>query len=348
VVPKAGARSTAGSPPVTILKPLHGDEPGLFENLASFHAQNYPAPVQIIFGVHDDRDSAIGVVERLQAEFPDADLQLVVDQTPHGSNLKVGNLINLARHARYDCVVLADSDIRVEPGYLGDVVATLSEPGVGAATCLYRGVAAGGFWSRLSALGIDAHFLPNVLVGLKTGLAAPCFGSTIAMTRDRLEQIGGFEAFTDRLADDYAIGAAIRSAGLRVAISNMLVAHSCWESSFLDLWRRELRWARTIKSIDPVGYAGSLVTHPLGWALLGAASGAPASGLGLAALAIASRIVLMSAVSRNFGLVRPPYWLAPPRDLLSFVVFLSSFLGNDLTWRGRRYRMQPNGRLILE
>ena len=211
-----------------------------------------------------------------------------VNSTPHGANLKVTNLINMARHARHDCLVLSDSDIGVGPRYLAEVTAALIGSEVGAATCLYHGVAAAGFWSRLSALAINAHFLPNVLAGLRTGLAEPCFGSTIALTRSRLAEIGGFEAFADRLADDYAIGDAVRARGLQIATPDMLIAHSCSESSFFELWRHELRWARTIRSVDPWGYAGSVVTHPLAWSLLAMAAGSLGPGALAAALAFSA------------------------------------------------------------
>lgn len=346
--PKTPPAPAASWPAVTILKPLKGAEPCLFENLSSFCAQDYPAPVQIICGVQDLQDAAIATVERLKVSFPGADLQLVIDQTAHGANLKVANLINMARHARHDFIILADSDIRVEPSYLAQVTAALAPFRVGAVTCLYHGLAAAGFWSRLSALAIDAHFLPSVLVGLRTGLATPCFGSTIALTRERLAEIGGFEAFADCLADDYAIGDAVRARGLRVEAPNMLVAHSCSESSFIDLWRHELRWARTIRSVDPVGYAGSLVTHPLAWALIAVVSGAPMFGTGVGVLAIASRIVLLRAVRRSFGLAASPYWLLPIRDLLSSAVFVWSFCGWDLNWRGRGYHMQADGHLTAD
>jgi ceramide glucosyltransferase len=342
--PKSDHTPQPASPPaVTILKPLHGAEPRLFDNLASFCAQDYPAPVQIVCGVQDQQEAAIAVVERLKASFPDLDVLLVVDPTAHGANLKVANLINMARHARHKCLILADSDIGVGPRYLWQVTAALAGPNVGGATCLYHGVAAAGFWSKLSALSIDAHFLPNVLVGLALGLAKPCFGSTIALTRERLAEIGGFKAFADLLADDYAIGDALGARGLRVETPNMLVAHSCCEVSFLELWRHELRWARTIRGLDPAGYAGSLVTHPLAWALLAVAAGSPGLGALAAALAIACRMTLLGAVARNFGLVAPRYWLAPVRDLLSFAVFFWSFCGRDLNWRGRNYHMRADG-----
>ncbi len=344
---KNGAR-TAEAPAVTIFKPLYGDEPRLFENLASFCGQDYPAPVQIVCGVQNPNDAAIAAVDRLKGSFPDCEVQLVVDATPHGSNLKVANLINMARHARHDCLIVADSDIGVEPDYLQRVTGALAAPDVGAVTCLYYGVAAAGFWSRMSALAIDAHFLPNVLVGLATGLAKPCFGSTIVLTRQRLIEIGGFEAFADRLADDYAMGGALRARGLRVATSDVLVAHSCAEASFGELWGHEMRWARTILNVDPLGYVGSLVTHPFGWALFAIAAGAPLGGAVAAGAAILCRVALLRALTRNYRLPAPPYWLAPARDLLSFAVFFWSFCGRDLTWRGRNYHIRADGALTTD
>jgi ceramide glucosyltransferase len=337
------------SPPsVTILKPLNGPEPSLFENLASFCVQDYSAPFQILCGVQDPQDLAIATVERLINSFPERDVRLIVDSTPHGANLKLSNLINMISHARHDCLVFSDSDIGVGPRYLAEVTAALTRSEVGGATYLYCGVADAGFWSRLSALAINAHFLPNVLAGLRTGLAKPCFGSTIALTRSRLAEIGGLEAFADRLADDYAIGAALRARGLQIATPDTLVAHSCSESSFLELWRHELRWARTIRSVDPWGYAGSFVTHPLAWSLLAMAAGSLGPGALATALALLCRTAVLRAVTRNFELAPPPYWLTPIRDLLSFAVFAWSFCGRDLSWRGRSYHLRADGALTAD
>jgi ceramide glucosyltransferase len=344
---RASSEPTA-SPSVSILKPLKGNEPALFRNLASFCTQTYPAPVQLIFGVQDANDEAIAVVQRLKASFPDQDLHLVIEPAVHGPNLKISNLINMMPTVRHPCIVLADSDIGVPADYLLRVTAALEEPGVGGATCLYYGVAVPGFWSKLAVLAIDGHFLPNVLVGLRSGLAKPCFGSTIALHRSRLDEIGGFEAFSDCLADDYAIGTALREKGLRIAIPPLLVAHSCGESSSAELWRHELRWARTIRTVDPLGYAGSLVTHPLPFALLAFATGMPAAGSAFAILAILCRIVLLHVTTRSHGLALPPYWLIPVRDLLSFAIFVWSFCGRDLTWRGRNYHVRANGTLAAD
>ena len=206
-------RTPATTPTVTFLKPLHGDDTGLFDNLMSFAEQRYAGTVQIVCGVADAHDPAVAVVERLRGSAATRNLDLTIDATLHGANRKVSNLINMAPRIRHEIVVISDSDIRVTPDYLARVVAALQQPRVGAVTCLYHGVAAGGPWSQLGALFINAQFLPSVVLGLASGLAQPCFGSTIALMRSTLDAIGGFAAFADRLDDDYAIGAAVRERG---------------------------------------------------------------------------------------------------------------------------------------
>jgi ceramide glucosyltransferase len=341
---KTASKPTA-APPVSILKPLKGDEPGLFRNLSSFCTQDYPAPIQLIFGVHDVNDGAISVVQRLKSLFPNQDLHLVVDPAIHGTNLKISNLINMFPAARHEFIVLADSDVGAPTDYLSRIAAASEEPGVGGVTCIYHGVAASGFWSDLAALAIDAHFLPSVLIGLHSGLAKPCLGPTIALHRSRLDEIGGLAAFSDILADDYAIGAALREKGLKVAVPPFLIRHCCGESSLAELWRHELRWARTIRTIHPVGYAGSLVTHPFVFALLAMATGMPAAGSAAAILAILCRILLLRVTTRGRRAL-PPYWLIPIRDLISFAVFVSSFCGREVAWRGRNYRVRADGILL--
>ena len=204
----------ASAPAVTMLKPLHGDEPGLLDNLDSFCRQDYPGPIQVVFGVQDPNDGAIAVVGHLRKAQTTRDLDLVIETKVHGLNRKVSNLVNMAPCIRHDVVVLADSDMRVDPDYLSRVVAALEAPGVGAVTCLYYGVPVAGPWASLAALAINAHFLPGVVVGLAVGLARPCFGSTLALRRRTLSEIGGFIAFVDCLADDYAMGKALRARGL--------------------------------------------------------------------------------------------------------------------------------------
>jgi len=331
---------------VTILKPLCGAEPGLKTNLASFCAQVYPGAIQIVFGVGEASDPAAAVVRRLIATFPHADIELVVGTEAHGANRKISNLINMAARARHGLIVVSDSDIRVDDAYLRQVVSALDQPGVGLVTCLYRGSADAGLWSRLAAMAINHHFLPNVLVGLRLGLARPCFGSTIALKAATLDRIGGFRPFADQLADDYAIGRAVRDLGLRVAVPPLLVDHTCFDESWSELIRRELRWARTVRLIDPVGHAGSIITHPLPFALGGLAlAGWHASGLGIIALALVCRILAPVQIGRTDGGAGVSFWLTPLRDLLSFVVFLASFLPGRIAWRDRHYSVRSNGTL---
>ena len=339
-------------PAVTVLKPLHGDEPGLRDNLGSFCSQDYPGPIQVVFGVQDPGDGAVAVVEHLQKTQAGRDLDLVIETKVHGLNRKVSNLVNMTPRIRHDVVVLADSDMRVDPGYLSRVTAALDEPGVGAVTCLYYGVPVAGMWSSLSALAINAHFLPGVVFGSALGLARPCFGSTLALRRQTLGEIGGFIAFADCLADDYAMGAALRARGHTISIPSFAIAHMCTEASASDFWRHELRWARTIKSIDPLGYAGSILAHPLPWALiaalLGAGSTAFLPAIAIALASIGCRVALLRQVERAYALPSQAYWLVPARDLLSFILFVVSFFGRDVSWKGHRYRMVAGGSWVSD
>jgi ceramide glucosyltransferase len=237
---RAFQRTTPSSPPpsyppVTVLKPLHGAEPNLHGNLASFCLQDYPAALQIVFGVADPADPAAATARSLIAELPNRDLALVINPQRHGTNAKVSNLINMQAEARHDVLVLADSDIAVSRHYLTAVVAALNQPGTGLVTCVYHGAPSTGIWSRLAAAAIDYHFLPNVLVGLKLGLATPCFGSTGAVTKSTLAKFGGLQSVADQLADDYALGMAVRDAGLNVAIPPLLVTHVCADRSLRQL-----------------------------------------------------------------------------------------------------------------
>jgi ceramide glucosyltransferase len=342
---RSSARAST-HPAVTILKPLHGAEPGLRDHLAGFCVQDYPNPVQIVFGVADPADPAIAVVRKLIVEYPERDLTLVVNSRRHGVNAKVSNLINMLSEARHDVLVTSDSDIVVAPDYLQKIVASLDRPGVGLVTCLYQGIAATGIWSRVAAAAIDYHFLPNVLVGLKLALATPCFGSTIALRRATLAEIGGFEAVADQLADDYALGARVRGIGLAVAIPHFTVAHVCTEGSARALFRHEMRWARTIRSVDPLGFAGLVITHGLPFALFAMVlAGITPTALTVVAVALACRFALALAIDRAFAPRGVSIWLLPLCDLLSFAIFIASFFGRAIEWRGHRYGVRADNTL---
>lgn len=332
-------------PPVTVLKPLHGDEPGLLRNLASFMAQDYAGPVQIVCGVSDPADPTVAVVDRLRAAFPAADLHLVVDPRRHGRNGKVSNLTNMSAAVTGEIVVLSDSDMLVELDYLNRVVGALQQPGVGAVTCLYRGISLANLWSRLATGWVDGQFLPNVIVGLTTGLAQPCMGSTIALRRETLARIGGFAAFTDVLADDYAIGAAVRRLGLAVAVpAHPVLGHTSAAGSLGALLRQELRWTRTIKTVDFAGFAGSVVTHVLPFALLTAAvDGFRGRDWLLLAIVLLLRSSLLLQVKRFVRKDTADLSLLPIRDLLSFAVFCGSFVPGSIEWRGQRFGVRSDG-----
>jgi ceramide glucosyltransferase len=339
---RSGAQPAAS--PVSILKPLHGAEPGLARRLASFCRQDFTAPIEIVFGVRNSTDPSLAAVNALRRQCPNAVVKTVVGSQASAANPKVANLVAMAAEVTRSTIVMSDSDIEVAPDYLGRVVGELEALGVGAVTCLYRGEAIGGFWSRLCALGIDAHFIPGVAVALLSRIAQPCFGSTIAMRRNVYDAIGGFEAFVDRLADDYAIGEAVRRRGWSVAIPPFLVSHACSDASLAGLWRQELRWARTNRAIAPVGYAGSIIAHPAPLALLAWLAGSP-SGLVLAAAALVLRYLLCAVLERSLKVPRHPYWLLPLRDILSFAVFSWSFVNHRVVWRGERFLIGRGGHL---
>jgi len=335
-------------PAVTILLPLHGDEPGLFDNLASFCGQDYSGPVQIILGVGDPHDPAIDVVGSLQRAFPRHRIELVINTFAVGSNPKVANLIAMSSRIEHEIIVLVDSDIRVEPDYLRRVVGALDRSGTGAVTCPYFGIAMGNPWSQLARLNVDSHFLPGVMVGVRFRLARPCLGSTIALSRESLAAIGGFEAVANRLADDHALGEELRKRGGSVTMLPFAVGHICGEASWRELWFHEVRWALTIRTIDPVGYAGSSITHAFPLALAAACIGGGLPACALAATALACRAILVRAIARAYGLPPHPYWLIPVRDVLSFAVFIAGLTGRNVVWKGRRFRVLAEPGPILE
>ena len=332
---------------VTILKPLHGAEAALEENLATFFEQDYPSPFQLVFGVQDETDPAIVVVERLRRRYPAVDAALVVDPRRHGANAKVGNLINMHGQSRHDVLVLSDSDIVVPRDYLRKVAGALEPADVGAVTCLYTGWGALGLGSRLCAMGIDYQFLPNAIVAISFGLAEPCSGSTIALTRAMLDEIGGLEAFAGYLADDYEIGRAVRASGRRIAIPAMTVGHACSEESLRDWLAHELRWARTIRVVAPAGHAGSIVTYAIPLGFLGVIlSGFTVFALVSLAATLAARAMLKWRIDRLFGCNGGPVWLLPLRDVLSFGVLVVSLFGSSVEWQGERLRVKQDGALL--
>jgi len=338
----------AGShrPPVTILKPLRGTDRDLYANLRSFCEQDYPA-YEVVFGVRDQGDSTIPTVRRLMRDLGARDHSLVVDSRVHGTNPKVSNLINMLPRARHEILVIADSDMRVGPDYLAAVAPPLLDPRIGIVTCLYAGRPAADLWSRLGAMFINSQFLPGALFAHWIRYNEGCFGATIAMRKDVLERVGGFVRFRDQLADDYALGTAVREHGLAVALSPYVVDAVVEEPSFRELFRHEVRWGRTIRSVAPVGYAASAVTHCLPLAFIALLlGGATLPYTGVLAIAGLSRVILVGAVRNRFGASAGEFTLLPLRDALSFLVLVASFCGRKVRWRGDDFHVDADGQLL--
>lgn len=337
------APDSAAHPAVTLLKPLYGDEPGLRANLESFCSQDYAGPIQIVFGVHDQADPALAVAQSLKARYAHIDIAIVANSAVHGANGKISNLINMAPEARHDVLVLSDSDIAVPANWLSDVTASLQQPGVGAVTCLYTGAGAG-LWPALSAMGTNYEFLPNVILGVSLGLADPCMGSTIALRRETLDAVGGFAAFVDFLADDYEIGRAVRARGFGLAIPRLAVIHTAAEATAGQLLRHDLRWTRTIRTVNAAGHLGSMVTYGFPFALIAALLlGFSGFAWALLAVSLAARLFLKARIDAIFEARAGSGWLLPLRDVLSFAVFVASLFGETVHWRETRFSVAPGG-----
>jgi ceramide glucosyltransferase len=329
--------------PVSVLVPLCGAEAGLIGRLEALVRQDYAGPVQLVCAAADAADPALAVARGLRPMGANRPVIIVADPGAQGPNRKISNLINAMQAAEHDTVVMLDSDILVDQGYLRRVIGALERPGVGAATNLYHGLAGDGVWSALSALSINAQFLPNVIFALRVRMADPCFGATIAISRAFLDSLGGLAAFADRLQDDYAIGMAVRAAGREVAIVTQTVGHVCAERTAGSLLDTQLRVAHTIRAIAPSGYAGSVITQPLALAIVAAMLLHNAAGVALLALVAALRVAQTHAVRRAFDLPPQSYHLLPIRDLLAFGVYVATFFTRDVVWRGERYRLSAGG-----
>ena len=331
-------------PAVTILKPLCGAEPRLYECLRSFCNQAWPH-LQIVFGVRDPADPAVAVVRRLQHEFPTLDLALVLDGTHHGSNAKVSNLINIMAVAKHDYLIIVDSDIRVEPGYVQQVVAPLLDDTVGIVTCPYVGRPLPDLWSQLGAQFINGWFVPSVFVAALFGSRAFAFGATIAVRRRVLDAIGGLPAIADQLADDYRLGELTRELGLRTVLSEVVVETVVEERSLQDLLGHELRWLRTIKAVRPVGYSLAFPTFALPVALIGVAlaGGTRGSGLLLGITALLRLVMHLYWSPAGERSTWTRLWAVPLHDFALFGVWWWAFLGQRVHWGKASFHLAQDG-----
>jgi ceramide glucosyltransferase len=337
------ADETEGArPPVTILKPVAGFEAELYENLRSFCDQSYPA-YQLIFGVRDSDDAALPVIRRVMREFPSRDIALVIgDGSETASNPKVANLSSMYPKAKHDLLVVADADMRVDSSYLRAIAAAFTGENVGAVTSLYCGVPCNGFPSLLGAMYLNEQFAPSVLVARSIEETTYCFGATMAVRRDVLRQIGGFDSLAGHIGDDYMLGKLVTEQHYVIALASYIVLNVVYEPNLRSLWEHELRWARTVRSQRPRSYALMFFTIPLPIAALVAIiAGNLVAGLTLVACAAAVRVGLHYAVRRAWNLhdaARP--WLIPIRDFFTLATWLAGFFGRNVRWRGRRFAIR--------
>jgi ceramide glucosyltransferase len=349
------------APPVSMLKPIYGIDPGMAEAFASHCRQNYSGEYELLFGVSSLDDPACAVVRQLQADFPDRAIQLILCPETLGPNGKVSNLAQLVQHARYDFLLINDADIRVGPNYLAHTLAPFApkaipnqpQPTVGLVTALYRGITHQTLGSKMEALGIATDFAPGVLTarfldrGLRFGL-----GSTLAVSRTALDAIGGLVPLTEYLADDYELGSRIAAAGFRVELSDEIVETSIHPWNLSGYLHHQLRWARTMREARRGGYAGLVFSYGLAWAFLNLiASGLSLPAFALFTLALLFRVAL--ALGVGVGILRDrqvlrDLWLLLPRDLLALAVWAWSYASDAISWRDQRFLLKKGKLVKLE
>lgn len=336
------------TPPATIFKPVRGADAGAYENFASFCQQDYPE-FQLIFGVREASDSAVPIIQKLIADFPQADIELVISDNEIGYNAKVSNLHNMVAKAKHDILLIVDSDIRVEPDYLRRVVAPLQQEKVGMVTCLYRGADAQTSAALLENIGISSTFGPEVCSSRLLEGIAFALGSTIVMRRDILERIGGFPAVADYLADDFVLGNSTAKLGYEVVLSDCVVDHISGPDTMATMLKHQLRWGRSTRISRPWGYRGLILTYGTATSLLALLAWNFSSfGWWLLTATMVVRFLPVFVVG-IYGLkdkmLARFFWLTPIRDLITFGIWIASFVGDEIHWRGVNFRVLPDGKL---
>lgn len=334
---------------VSILKPVKGMDDDSYDNFASFLCQEYSGKVQIIFAAASPDDPVIPLIRQLMNDFTNHDISLVINPAMHGPNQKVSNLINAFPQAKYEIIIVSDSDITVEPGYLRSVVAHFTDTQTGLVTSLYRTSEVHGIAAAIEATGFTAEMIPNVLVARQLEGLTFALGASIAVRREVLLAIGGFEALADYLADDYQLGNMTHRAGWQIALDGCFIECVIKSGNLMSVLSRQLRWARTMRVSRPGGYLASGITHPFPAVML-ATLLAPTPIVGAAAVVMlyGVRLGVSTLFSRRFvrdNLFPRWLWLLPLRDMLAFFVWALSFLGNRVEWRGSRFVLKRGGRI---
>jgi ceramide glucosyltransferase len=340
-------RNDASTPAVSILKPVRGVDSEAYENFASYCRLNYPQ-YEIIFAVSDPGDAVVPVIEKLQQDFPGRQIRLVTSVERLGENNKVSNLYRLVKEARYELLVMSDSDVRVGSDYLRELVAPFADPSVGAVTSFYRCSGGGTTAADIAMLGMCADSLPSALIArrLEGGLQF-AFGWSMATTKERLAEIGGWEAMADYHSDDFELGNRIAHKGHRVELMREAVWVVFPEETFAELYRDELRWAIGLRNVRPAAYAGMIFTHGLPWAALAAVVAVAAGWTGIAAAYLGAYLILRIGMAWTAGVwglrdrtILGKLWLLPLRDAISAVVWVMGFFSDRIRWRGSEFRVK--------
>ena len=336
-------------PGVSILKPVKGMDEDSYDNFASFCSQEYCGDLQLVFAVASPDDPVIAVIRQLIEDFSHHDIRLVINPAQHGPNQKVSNLINAFPRTKHDIIIVSDSDISVEADYLQSVVAHFSDRQVGLVTSLYRTSEVHGIATALEATGFTSEMIPNVLVARQLEGLTFALGASMAVRREALLAIGGFESLAGYLADDYQLGNKIHRAGWRIALDPCFVESVIKSENLMTVLSRQLRWARTMRVSRPVGYLASGITLPFPAVMLATLlSPSPLVGAAAVALLYGVRLTVSTIFSRKYvkdNLLPRWLWLLPLRDMLAFFAWALSFLGNRVEWRGSRFVLKPGGKI---
>ena len=329
--------------PVSIFKPLFGGDEGLEDNLRSFFEQDYPE-FELLLGVNAETDLGARVARKLMSEYPDVQAQLVVTGESPRPNGKVFSLQQMMRRARYDILIMADSDIRVTSEMTRVLASEIFNPAIGLVTCPYRAISGASFWSKLEAIGMNTEFLGGVLVARLLSGMDFALGCTLAVRRNALEDIGGLEALQNYLAEDFMMGKLIERSGRRVILSSYVIEHRIGSQKLAANIRHRLRWARSTRRSRPWGYVGEVFTNPvpLGLLMLAAEPAAWPFVLGIFAFRAGAAFAVAVCVLKDPLTARASY-LVPLQDVFSFVTWVAGFFGNTIEWRGRRHIVMPNG-----
>ncbi|MFN7935358.1 MAG: bacteriohopanetetrol glucosamine biosynthesis glycosyltransferase HpnI [Bryobacteraceae bacterium] len=329
--------------PVSILKPLAGVDEGLEENLRSFFEQNYPQ-FEILMAVSTKDDAALPVAQRLAAHFPQIPSRIVVTGEPSYPNRKVASIHAMAQQARYDLLVMADSDIRVTPNMLRRIDAEFADPHLAVTTCPYRAVPGDSFWSKLEAVMMNTEFLAGILTARMLEGMRFAVGPTIVCRKRAIEVIGGFETLRDFLAEDFVFGQRVAEAGLGVALSSYVIEHRIGTADFRHNAEHRLRWVRSTRRSRPAGYVGQLFTYPLPLALL-LVTWSPAWWPLLVCIAMLRMVSAWQTAVRivHDPIVKSQPWLVPLQDVMSFCFWIAGFVGNTINWRGKVFYLRKDG-----